>query len=71
VEQKTEIPNEHLDQWSKARTRNVEFGKYRAEKWYDVPIEYLKWLASRNDRGVVRGRHRYMAQLELEYRVRR
>lgn len=44
---------DELIRWSDgpALLPKINFGKHRGEKWEDVPLDYLRWIAEKSDMG--------------------
>ena len=51
--------------WEKGRENSVPFGKHKGEKWKDLPLDYLKWMAEKSDNA----QWKSMANAEVMVRI--
>tara|TARA_R100000234_G_scaffold117883_1_gene97163 strand:- start:2511 stop:3197 length:687 start_codon:yes stop_codon:yes gene_type:complete len=51
--------------WEKGRENSVPFGKHKGEKWKDLPLDYLKWIAEKSDNA----QWKSMANAEVMVRI--
>ena len=40
-----------MDEDDSIKNQIVDFGKYKGDRWCDIPLNYLKWLYSKNQNG--------------------